>query len=388
MEIKLKYQGIKPYHHPICSNILNNLFHKIMYVLNFVKIGKNGLFNPEEKYFIPLYKLELWPGFVTSVEDLKGGLLLACEVNHKILRTETIYNYVKHHPNKNEAVKSLINMVVITRYNHKTYRIDDVAMNMSPLDEFSLASGEKMTYVKYYQTKYNLNIEDLNQPLLISRKKVKSNHEKNVERTFCLIPELCYLTGLSEEMRNNFRIMKEVSSFTRLTPRQRQDALENFVRSVKNNAEATEILRGWGLAMGGLVQLKGRVLNNETLYFGKGTSFKVDQRADWTHMASRQLLTPVNVLKWLLVYPEKCRRNAQEFEKFYLLYGKKMGIIIGNAKHVFLNNDRIDFMLEQIRSRLDPSINLVVTIFPQQRSDRYAAFKKLCCLEFPIPSQV
>ena len=244
-----------------------------MYVLNFVKIGKNGLFNPEAKNFIPLYKLELWPGFVTSVEDLKGGLLLACEVSTKILRTETIYNYVKHHPNKSEAVKSLINMVVITRYNHKTYRIDDVALNMTPLDTFSLASGEKMTYKDYYQSKYNLTIADLTQPLLISRKKVKSNHENKVERTFCLIPELCYLTGLSEEMRSNFKLMKEVSAFTRLSPKERLNALENFVLSVKNSTEASEILGGWGLTMGDLVHLHGRILESEILHFGKGTQF-------------------------------------------------------------------------------------------------------------------
>jgi len=31
---------------------------------------------------------------------------------------------------------------------------------------------------------------------------------------------------------------------------------------------------------------------------------------------------------------------------------------------------------------------LVVTIFPSSRDDRYNAIKKLCCVDYPVPSQV
>lgn len=33
-------------------------------------------------------------------------------------------------------------------------------------------------------------------------------------------------------------------------------------------------------------------------------------------------------------------------------------------------------------------VQLVVTIFPTSRDDRYNAIKKLCCVECPVPSQV
>jgi len=33
-------------------------------------------------------------------------------------------------------------------------------------------------------------------------------------------------------------------------------------------------------------------------------------------------------------------------------------------------------------------VQLVVTIFPTSRDDRYNAIKKLCCVESPVPSQV
>ena len=38
-----------------------------------------------------------------------------------------------------------------------------------------------------------------------------------------LIPELCTLTGLTDQMKADFKVMKDVAQFTRVTPTQRQE---------------------------------------------------------------------------------------------------------------------------------------------------------------------
>ena len=55
---------------------------------------------------------------------------------------------------------------------------------------------------------------------------------------------------------------------------------------------------------------------------------------------------------------------------------------------VDLSNDRTDTYLHAIKQEVNPKLQLVVAIFPTSRDDRYSAFKKLCCIESPIPSQV
>ena len=40
-----------------------------------------------------------------------------------------------------------------------------------------------------------------------------------------------------------------------------------------------------------------------------------------------------------------------------------------------------------MRKILDPQVQLVLMVVPAQKSDRYAAIKKLCCIESPVPSQ-
>ena len=66
-------------------------------------------------------RLEVWPGFVTAVDEYEGGLQLQCDVSHRVLRLETAYDVLKDLirrkvPDiKSEAEKHLLGAVVLTR---------------------------------------------------------------------------------------------------------------------------------------------------------------------------------------------------------------------------------------------------------------------------------
>ena len=36
------------------------------------------------------YSLEVWPGYITAIQEYEGGLMLLTDVSHKVLRTETV----------------------------------------------------------------------------------------------------------------------------------------------------------------------------------------------------------------------------------------------------------------------------------------------------------
>ena len=240
---------------------------------------------------------------------------------------------------------------------------------MSPKDTFKLSTGDTMSFMEYYRNRYNVEIKDVDQPLLISRTKAT---EKNVERTHALIPELTYLTGLSEDMRNNFKVMKEIATFTRLSPAQRQSSLKTFIQSVNGHPDCRNLLDGWNLKLSdNLVTLNGRVLGSETLHFGKmGRAVQ----ADWSS-SLRALLTTVPLTNWVLTCPKSKKVLAQDFIKCMIDHGSKTGILVNSPQLVVWENDRIDTMLQEIKTTINQQVQLVVSIFPQQRSDRYAAFK-------------
>jgi len=63
-----------------------------MNILNMVQIGRTSSYDQKAVIHIPQHKLEVWPGYVTTVSEYNGGLLLMCDVSHKVLRQETAYD--------------------------------------------------------------------------------------------------------------------------------------------------------------------------------------------------------------------------------------------------------------------------------------------------------
>lgn len=69
---------------------------------------------------------------------------------------------------KKKAQEVLIGLTVLTRYNNKTYRIDDIVFEQNPLSTFN-CRGEIISYVDYYKKHYDIVIQDRGQPLLLNR---------------------------------------------------------------------------------------------------------------------------------------------------------------------------------------------------------------------------
>ena len=58
-----------------------------------VQMNKN-FYNPSLAHMVPQHKLEIWPGYVTAVQEYEGGLMLNLDVSHKVLRTQTAHDLV------------------------------------------------------------------------------------------------------------------------------------------------------------------------------------------------------------------------------------------------------------------------------------------------------
>jgi aubergine-like protein len=109
-------------------------------------------------------------------------------------------NAERRNQDGNEAIsQALTGATVVTKYNQKTYKVDRVDFNQSPETCFD-KQGTQTSYRDYYKTRYNESISNPNQPLLI-------NKDRRTGNEVALIPELCQLTGLTDAMRADFRLM-------------------------------------------------------------------------------------------------------------------------------------------------------------------------------------
>jgi len=377
--------------------LYNIILQKVMRALKFIQHNRKW-FDPTKAKKIAAYNLDVWPGMVTAVDRFEGGLFMQLDGASRVLRTDTardllmqIQKKIKSSGGsiKQEAEKQLLGESILTRYNNRSYIIDDINFEMSPKSTFTNEKGVQMTFIDYYKKQYGLEVKDKDQPLLINRPKKKAQTQEGVDQIICLIPEFCLLTGLTETMRADFKIMKEVGNFTRLTPKQRQEVLHQFLDTLKEQDDARIFLDEWGLKLDTTTPLlEGRQLPPEVLHFGKNYKEPVNAKGDWGRAAtSKNVLTPVNLVKWAVIFPSKNQPVAKSFCQILQKEGPRMGIQVAMPKVVGLDNDRTETYLKAMREVIGPDVQLVVTIFPQMRSDRYAAIKKLCIAEKPVANQ-
>lgn len=98
----------------------------------------------------------MWPGYTTSIRQHERSLLLMAEIKHKLMRTETVLDILKRCYSENRDryrqnfEQQVLGMIVLTRYNNKTYRISDVDYNITPQSVFETRNGP-ISYVDYYR---------------------------------------------------------------------------------------------------------------------------------------------------------------------------------------------------------------------------------------------
>ncbi|XP_054269475.1 piwi-like protein Ago3 isoform X2 [Macrosteles quadrilineatus] len=376
-----------------CLHFYNVLFNNIQRELKLQRIGRE-YFSPDGVQAIPQHQLEIWPGYVTAVDAFEGGVMLNCNTSHKVLRTQTVLKLMDdiiHQTGGNQwkevVQKQLIGQSVMTRKPIKIYRIDDIDFSLNPTSTFTCADGTEMTYIGYHERK-GIQIRDHNQPLLVHRP--KPTKRPGGIGLLMLIPELCFMTGLSDEMRADFKVMKDVATITRVNPNQRVLNLQKLINNIKSNPRCVEMLEEWGLQVPERpLEMTARILNPEQITFGRGFTTNGNPQADWNRDATSQhMLEVVNIDNWIVMFASRDERNAHGYVEMMGKVCPLMGVQIEYPSLNKLRDDKPDTYVKNLKESVTEKTQLVVVIFPTQREDRYSAIKKFCCLDRPVPSQV
>ncbi|XP_003245599.2 piwi-like protein Ago3 [Acyrthosiphon pisum] len=294
---------------------------------------------------------------------------------------------------KQEIMAALCGSTVITHYNHKTYRVDDVDFTMNPLSTFE-RNGIEITYKDYYKNMYDVEIKNLTQPMIITKAKKKDMISSNANdlSICCLVPELCNLTGLTEAMKNDNKLMKTLQTYTLVTPEVRQNALVEFVNSINAHEGASKRLKDWGLMMRPIpAKMEGPVYKRETILLGSNIRKQVGINMDWgIDVAKNAMFVAANVLNWAIMYNPRDEGTAKSFCRQLIACGNPLGMEINCPIPIKVEGTNPEVFVSTINRTLknNSEIQLVVIMVPNRREDRYNAVKRICCSEIGIPSQV
>nr|XP_006640457.1 PREDICTED: piwi-like protein 1 [Lepisosteus oculatus] len=378
---------------PTCLQFYNIIFRRILRILNMQQIGRH-YYNPNDPLNIPQHRLMIWPGFTTSILQYESGIMLCTDVSHKVLRSETVLSFMSQLRQQvgdqrfpEACTKELVGLIVLTRYNNKTYRIDDIAWDHTPNNTFKRGDSE-ISFKDYYKNQYNLEISDGNQVLLISNIKRLGPAGAPPPGPAMLVPEFCYLTGLTDRMRSDFNIMRDLSSHTRLTPDQRENRLTRFIGVIHSGPDTQTELRSWGLDFDNkLLSIQSRVLPPEKITQGARSYEYNPWAADWTkEMRGVPLISCRPLDNWILLYTRRNIECAHSLLQTLHKVCQPLGIRVQRACMIEVE-DRQDSLLRALQQNVGPNTQMVVCILPTNRKDKYDCVKKFLCVDCPTPSQ-
>ena len=107
-------------------------------------------------------------------------------------------------------------MTVYSAHNERTYRILGVDFNATPLSKFEMSAKDShgsflCSYQDYFSARYGLSITDTAQPL------ITVHPLPGQETSVCkLIPELVQFVGLTQGMRANKMVWREVATIAKV----------------------------------------------------------------------------------------------------------------------------------------------------------------------------
>ena len=353
------------------------------------------------------------PGYSTNVSITESGIYLRVGIKNKFINSKTcldkiieLQNNYKNGEYTRKVNEFFKNYSVMTIYgNHKVYKIDAVSSGSyvtNKMINYKDKNGiiTEISLQKYYKDQYQRDIKNLDQPLLISYVK----NSKGENDPIYLVPELCYLTGMDEDMLSMESLRKSMTTRTKVSPKDRMDKIYD-VKSMfycKNKNKKTrvnkttgelktlpdpnEIRQTWGVDIGDFKQFTGRELNTPDIIFDKETA----QIKGGRFRASR-MLSPVHLDQnsWTIVCSQYNRSTADTFIQSFQRACGQMGLKVDKPRineHKARNPDEwIDFL-----KSLDYNngLRIIMVILDRGTKHFYSNIKRFIYTQVGMPVQV
>ena len=326
-------------------------FYKGLFVLKNQKKeieGKSGSVN-------------FYPGYTTSFMETEGGNYLNVTLKNKILSTQTVLDFLednKYKDKKNhEAIrKKLIGNSFKVNYAKKNYIIDDILFDRSPKEQDFTYENKTVTLKDYYHKKYGITIKNLNQPLLVVKRKDAQGEDINL----FFVPELCNLAGLTDELVKDRTFMKKLADFTKLTPQDRIKKTNEFLGLlVEKDAKDDKANKGkkllspkqksdlYGIEVTALDKLHKAYYMKETVLIGGGKK-EVKLKDKFFDVLSKKDLT-----KWVCLYRKSNFDDADYLYKSLDKASGSYGLAVSEPEWVEMGDrDSADVWIDEAEKKM------------------------------------
>lgn len=358
----------------------NKFFNSVQGKLNLFMIGRK-FFSMDNCIELPHKRIKILCGYSTSVQSLQGGCYVNIDLAHRCLSTVSILEQIeemRHGPDFVTRVKAmLIGNSVITKYNNKLYKVDDIDFEARPDSNFTTSKGETLTFHEYFTKRWHCQLARMDQPMLICKVK---------EMTVMLVPELCCMTGVSEEVR------PEVTKATKKTPASRLQSTRNLIQMIDREPKAKAELANWNVeVLDQPVQLTGRVLPAGEITMGRNRGFQINAGSGrFDRDVQSEMYEQKQLKMWGLFYMRQDTAAVNSFLSNLQACLSQCNFNAGPPARFELQSQNWQEWRDSLMKNLRPSVELIICVLPgpKNKAPMYNDLKRLLLSTYPVPSQV
>ena len=190
-----------------------------------------------------------------------------------------------------------------------------------------------------------------------------------------LIPELCNMTGLSDDQRANFNLMKDIGAYTRQDPKKKAAALAKFAQDAVANPETKKLLADWKLSFNQeLVKFRARLLAPETIIGQGNSTFKYkSENADWGGaFRNWKQWSVVDCKKWVVIHASKDKACVQEFVNSLKKVAPSLGMVLGSPKVMEIPDNRCATYIQNLDKAIALGPQIVMVVIPNNKGKYFA----------------
>lgn len=337
------------------NNVVNVMSKKLLRSLGLILFGRSYYHKDPKDVRVQYrnnvpqhqrFNLQLYTGFTATVQPTVLGNVMTVDLTNRVMNKESVRQVLNRMEAKaredrltramyHERMKLLlVGRVVLAPHNNRIWRIDDVDFTKNVESKFTRRDNSTISFREYYITRYpevKDKVAASTKPGLLVNRPTKA---RTTLKETILLPELCYLTGMTDEMKANFTLMKALAEHTRLPPTRRVLEIRRLVRTILEKKSDPNDPRGprpeLPIKLGARpVEMNGRILPPVAIEMPNGR-FPLRQK--------KQFASPIRcagffggrpkISQWAIVFDRKDGRACQTFSQNLLQQANQQKVLM------------------------------------------------------------
>ena len=342
---------------------LNTFVKNCLKNLNYYPWGRNlKYYNLDDYVQIPQHSITVFKGYATAVDIYEGVLKLLVDYSTRIIRDHSLMEELNKAGIDLKDVETIKDFVIgksfmVNYGNNRIYRADDIDFNTKISSPFP--DKKYKNYEDYYINRYNIpKLRFKDQFLVVHHAKryEMDSTGKDVERIekIHLIPELILPTGLTDEMRSDFRVMKDLGEHTIVRPDKRFPMIEGFANNIdkegSKNKDFNFRIDSKSNKIQGYSLRPPKVMTGNNPSAVKGDSINLEK-----------LLKAKNIDNWVLFYDFKCERDVDTVVDHLIKSAGRFGVNVTEPNDYILlpknvNDNELENLIKKSKNAGQPNM--------------------------------